>query len=170
MKAALTLIISLLFSCTKADSITSHPINNFDVNKYLGKWYEIARTDNRFEKNCTDVNANYSLRHDGGLNVVNKCFVNGKEKIAKGRAYFKKSKNIASLKVTFFWPFYGNYNVVYLDDSYQYAIVDGGSKEYLWILSRKKFVDHKTLTMLLEKINQNGFDPQTLIYTSHRDD
>jgi apolipoprotein D and lipocalin family protein len=152
-------------SCSGADNILSAPVTNFDVDKYLGKWYEIARTDNRFEKGCTDVTANYSLRKDGGLSVVNKCFVKGKEKIATGRAYFKNEKNVSSLKVTFFWPFYGNYNVVYIDKDYQYAVVDGGSKDYLWILARQKTIDDKTLKMLLEKIKQNGFDSTSLIYT-----
>ncbi len=156
----------LVSSCTNAQ-ITSKPINNFDVNKYLDKWYEIARTDNRFERGCTDVMANYSLRKDGGLNVVNKCLVSGKEKVATGRAYFKNERNIGSLRVTFFWPFYGNYNIVYLDDNYQYAIIDGGSSEYLWILSRSKTLDDTTLKMLLEKIKQNGFDPASLTYTDH---
>jgi apolipoprotein D and lipocalin family protein len=166
-KIATTLI--LLLSSQATAHITSKPINNFDINKYLGQWYEIARTDNKFERNCTNVTANYSLRKNGVLNVVNKCILNNKEKVASGRAYFKESKNIAALKVTFFWPFYGNYNVVYLDDGYNYAIVHGGSKEYLWILSRTKNLDDTTLKMLLEKIKHNGFDPQTLIYTEHYD-
>jgi len=164
MKILMILIFIFIVSCNKTDKIKSVPVKNFDVNKYLGQWYEIARTDNKFEKGCTDVTANYSLREDGGLNVKNKCIVHGKEKVATGIAYFKNEKNIGSLKVKFFWPFYGNYNVVYLDDNYQYAVVDGGSKEYLWILSRTKSLDDKTLKILLEKIKQNGFDPNTLIY------
>jgi apolipoprotein D and lipocalin family protein len=159
--------VLLLLSCGKVNN--AQPINNFNIDKYLGKWYEIARTDNRFEKNCTNVTANYSLRKDGGINVVNRCFVNGKEKTANGKGYFKSSDNIGALKVTFFWPFYGNYNVMYVDSNYQYAIVDGGSDKYLWILSREKSINDATLKMLLEKIKQNGFDPKTLIYTLHHD-
>ena len=169
MKLLIILVFIFLTACNKTDKIQSVPINNFDVNKYVGQWYEIARTDNRFEKGCTEVTANYSLREDGGLNVVNKCIVNNKEKVATGRAYFKKERNIGSLSVTFFWPFYGNYNIVYLDDGYQYAVVDGGSKEYLWILARTKSLNDISLKILLQKIEQNGFELNTLIYTKHHD-
>jgi apolipoprotein D and lipocalin family protein len=167
-KLLITLILFLLSACN-ADKIQSQPIENFDINKYLGKWYEIARTDNRFEKNCTHVTANYSLRKDGGVNVTNKCLRNGKEKTAKGIAYFKNEKNVGALKVTFFWPFFGNYNVSYIDNNYQYAIVDGGSKQYLWILSRTESLDDAKLKMLLEKIKHNGFDTESLIYTVHHE-
>ncbi len=156
-----------LMSFSRSQNIESNPVQNFNVTKYLGTWYEIARTDNRFEKGCKDAKADYSLREDGGLKIVNTCFVNGKEKVSKGKAYFKNSKNIGALKVTFFWPFYGSYNIVYLDENYQYAIVDGGSKNYLWILSRSKTIDEITLAMLIEKIKQNGFDPSTLMFVSH---
>jgi apolipoprotein D and lipocalin family protein len=169
MKIFAILVLILLSAFNKTDKIQSIPVSNFNVNKYLGLWYEIARTDNRFEKGCTNVTANYSLRQDGGLNVVNKCLIKDKEKMATGKAYFKSENNIASLKVTFFWPFYGNYNVVYLDNDYRYAIVDGGSKEYVWILSRTKTIDGIMLNTLLEKIKQNGFNADALIYTKHHD-
>ncbi len=165
MKSFIVIIIILLSSCMNTKKIDSTPIENFEVNKYLGKWYEIARTNNSFEKGCTNVTADYSLRNDGGLNVVNRCIANGKEKISNGRAYFKNGQNKAALKVTFFWPFYGNYNVVYIDKNYRYAIVDGGTDEYLWILAREKTIDNKTLEMLIKQIVRYGFDPQTLIYT-----
>ena len=157
-----------VFSVNAKDKgISSTPIQNFDLSKYLGKWYEIARTDNRFEKNCKNVTANYSLRDDGGVNVLNTCSTKNKDKTAKARAYFKKSQNIGSLKVTFFWPFYGDYNIVFVDKDYQYAIVDGGSKKYLWILSRTKTIDKKILDNLLDISKKNGFDIQSLIHTEH---
>jgi apolipoprotein D and lipocalin family protein len=163
----LTVFLLFLYSCGAKNDVNSQPIDNFEVDKYLGTWYEIARTDNRFERNCTNVAANYSLREDGGISVINKCFVNAKEKVVTGRAYFKEKQNIGALKVTFFWPFYGKYNIVYLDENYQYAIVDGGKKEYLWILSRTKTLDNQTIQMLHEKIKASGFDVETLIYTTH---
>lgn len=169
MKSLMILLFVFITACHKTDKIQSTPVTNFNVSNYLGQWYEIARTDNRFEKNCTDVTANYTLRQDGGLDVSNKCLVHSKPKVATGRAYLKSSPNIGSLKVSFFWPLYGNYNIVYLDKDYQHAVVDGGSKEYLWILSRRKTIDDQTLATLLEKIRQNGFDINTLIYTKHHD-
>ena len=169
MKALVIFLSIFLAACNKSEKIQSNVVTNFDVNKYLGNWYEIARTDNRFEKGCTDVKANYSLREGDGLNVVNKCSVGDKEKIATGKAYFKNSSNIGALKVTFFWPFYGNYNITYLDEKYQYAIVDGGNADYLWILARKKSIDDMVLRILLDKIKQSGFEPNSLIYTKHHD-
>lgn len=168
MKYLIAILLLVTTSCS-GQKIKSAPVTNFNAQQYLGEWYEIARTDNRFEKGCTDVTATYAPKDDGGLRVTNKCLVNGKEKIAKGKAYFKEDEKTASLKVTFFWPIYGNYNVIYLDKDYQYSVVDGGGTKYLWILSRKKTIDDKTLKMLQDKIRENGVDPATLIYTKHRD-
>ena len=139
------------------------PVQNFEISKYLGTWYEIARTDNSFEKGCTNVTANYQLRTDGGIDVLNQCLKNGKHKQAKGRGYFKDSSNIGSLKVTFFWPFYGNYYVIYLDETYSHAIVYGGSPKYIWILSRNEKITKAKLEFLLSKIRDFKLDPESLI-------
>ena len=154
------------FLCNGAE-IKLTPVQNFNVEKYTGKWYEIARTENRFEKGCSNVSANYSLNKDGTLRVVNKCFVNGREKIAKGIARFTGKSDVGALEVSFFRPFYGKYNVVYLDENYQNVIVDGGSEEYLWILSRQKNLNAKTLNFLIEKIKLSGVDVEKLIYVKH---
>lgn len=167
MKLAVIISALVLSFSSHGGEIKSTPVQNFDVQKYAGKWYEIARTQNRFEKGCSNVSANYLLNKDGTLKVINKCFVNGKEKTAKGRAKFVGKSTVGKLEVTFFWPFYGDYNVVYLDGGYQNAIVDGGSDEYLWILSRQKNLDAKTLNFLLEKAKTNGFDVSKLIYVKH---
>lgn len=163
MKKPFFLLLLFAFSCYEKDTIFIPPVSNFKIEKYVGKWYEIARTDNSFEKGCTNVTANYSFRSDGGINVLNECIKNGKAKKAEGKAYFKGSSDLGSLKVTFFWPFYGNYYVVYVDESYSYAIVYGGSPKYIWILSRYEKITQIQLESLLFKIKEFGLDPNSLI-------
>jgi apolipoprotein D and lipocalin family protein len=152
-----------VFSCYYPDKYFIKPVDNFEISKYLGKWHEIARTDNSFERGCTKVTANYKLRSDGGIEVINECFNDNKLKQIKGKAYFKESSHIGSLKVTFFWPFYGNYYVVYIDESYSHAIVYGGNPKYIWILSRNEKITKTKLDYLLLKIKDLGLNPQSLI-------
>tara|TARA_B100001175_G_C19281664_1_gene529120 strand:+ start:129 stop:653 length:525 start_codon:yes stop_codon:yes gene_type:complete len=129
-------IISLLGCASIPANV--EPITNFDITRYLGTWHEIARLDHSFERNLVEVYANYSLREDGGIKVTNhgKNPSNGKWKEASGKAYFIGKKNIGSLKVSFFWPFYGAYNIVKLDADYTMALVIGPNLNYAWILSR----------------------------------
>lgn len=141
-------------------------VDGFEIQKYLGKWYEIARTDNRFERGCEDVIANYDLREDGKISVMNQCLVGGKVKVSKGVAYFREKNTVGKLKVSFFWPFYGDYNVVYVDGGYRYAIVDG-SDGYLWILAREKVVGDVKMKDLLDLVKKNGVEEEDLIYTRH---
>lgn len=153
----------LVFACANS-SVSPKPVENFDLNKYLGTWHEIARIENRFEKNCTNVTANYSLRSDGGINVLNKCVVNGKEKTASAVGYFYKSSNVGLFKVAFFWPFYAKYNISYVDENYQHAIVDSG-RGYLWILARQKTVDTQTMEKIIAKMKENDLEHEKLMYT-----
>ena len=156
----LPILLFFLFSCEKKLEIT--PVSNFDVLKYSGLWHEIARTDNKFEKGCKNVTANYELRLDGGIDVVNTCEKDGKIKTAKGVAYFRGDKTIGTLKVSFFWPFYGRYDILYIDD-YKYAIVYGGKPEYIWILARERKIEDDKLKKLLEKIKNLSLDKTTLL-------
>lgn len=160
----IAILLFFIFSCQGNNKTNIRAVNNFQVEKYLGTWYEIARLDHSFERGCTKTKAVYSMRTDGGIDVVNSCIKDGKEEIANGKAYFNGLPNIGSLKVSFFGPFYGNYNIIYLDKNYQYALVDGGSYDYFWILSRKQQLDKKTLNMLLEKARLFGFETSKLIY------
>ena len=159
-KILLTITQLFLFACQKNIEIPA--ISSFEASKYAGKWHEIARTDNRFEKDCINVTANYTLRDDGGIDVFNSCEKNGKIKTAKGVAYFRGQKDVASLKVSFFWPFYGRYDVIYLED-YKYAIVYGGNPKYIWILARERRIEQNKLDDLLKKINSFGLEAQTLL-------
>lgn len=153
--------ISLLISACQIkvpDDIT--PVNHFDAARYLGKWYEIARLDNKFEKNMVNVSANYSLRDDNGIKVVNRGFDNEKQvwQESIGRAYFLGATDVAALKVSFFGPFYGGYNVVKLDKDYQVALIAGSNKEYLWILARTPCISDELKTAYVEKAKEIGFD------------
>lgn len=141
-----------------------NPVTDFKADKYLGKWYEIARINNRFEKNMTQVTADYSLRDDGGIKVVNRGFNTVSQKWAEsiGKAYFVKSPNIGALKVSFFGPFYGGYNIVKLDEDYQTVLVAGSSKEYLWILSRTPCISEEIKQAYVKKAAEIGYDTSLL--------
>ena len=114
------------------------PISRFDAGRYLGKWYEVARLENRFERGLEQVTATYGKRSDGGISVLNRGYDPAKArwKESEGRAYFTGAPSTAALKVSFFGPFYGGYNVIALDEDYRYALVSGPNRDYLWILSR----------------------------------
>ncbi len=143
------------------------PVENFDVDRYLGTWYEIARLDHRFERGLSRVSATYSKRPDGGIDVLNRGLDSetGKWKEAKGRAYFISDPHVARLKVTFFWPFYGGYNVIALDrEDYAHALVCGPNRNYLWILARTRQLDETVIQQLTAKAERLGFDTSQLIF------
>lgn len=141
------------------------PIKNFDLSRYLGEWYEVARIDNRFEKGLTQVSANYSLREDGGVKVVNKGWSATKKdwKESIGKAYFVESPQTGALKVSFFGPFYGGYNIIKLDDDYQYSLVVGPDKNYLWVLSRTPTMPAELLNQYLQFASELGFERQRIL-------
>jgi len=141
-------------------------IKPFDSKKYLGKWYEIARFDYRFERNLDQVTAEYSLNHDQSIKVKNKGY-NFKSKEWKqsiGKAKFVSSKNEGKLKVSFFGPFYSGYNVIAIDDDYKYALVAGKNLKYLWFLSREKTMPESIKEAYLEKAAELGYKVSKLIW------
>ena len=155
----------LLAGCTAAPQGIM-PVDNFDLDRYLGTWYEIARLDHRFERGLSQVSATYSKRSDGGVDVINRGFNSqaNKWKEAKGRAYFIGEPDVARLKVTFFWPFYGGYNVIELDqENYSYALICGPNKKYLWLLARTKILDAGIKESLIAKAKALGFNTSELI-------
>ena len=147
------------------------PINNFELNRYLGTWYEIARLDHSFERGLEQVTANYSLRSGGGVKVINRGFNPEKNKWneAEGKAYFVGEPDIGQLKVSFFGPFYGGYNIIELDkDDYQYSMVCGPNLSYLWILARDPNLDQQVVERLVAKAGTLGFDTNKLIFVKHK--
>ncbi|MEP6911807.1 MAG: lipocalin family protein, partial [bacterium] len=134
-------------------------VNSVDLARYAGRWYEIARLPNRFEKKCADsVTATYTLRTDGKIEVVNRCRKSsGEYTTAKGKAKIVDKQTNAKLKVTFFWPFYGDYWILDLGPNYEYAVVGDPSREYLWILSRTPRIPESLYQQLLAKMAARGF-------------
>ena len=172
MKSATLLFgVFLLAGCTAVpQGIT--PVKDFDLDRYLGTWYEIARLDHRFERGLSRVSATYSKRSDGGVDVLNRGFNNqtAQWKEARGRAYFIDEPDVARLKVTFFWPFYGGYNVIELDrEDYSYALVCGPNKKYLWILARTRKLDAKIMEVLIAKAQKLGFNTSELILVEQQE-
>lgn len=141
-------------------------VDNFQLPRYLGTWYEIARLDHSFERGLDHVTANYSLRDDGGVKVVNRGYNVKKQQWQEsvGKAYFIGSPQQASLKVSFFGPFYGGYNVIDLDDEYQHALIAGPNRDYLWILSRTPTIDTQTQQRLAAVAQHYGFPVDKLIW------
>lgn len=142
------------------------PVENFDVERYMGKWYEIARLPLRFEKKMIYTTANYSLNQDGSVKVVNSGYkvTEDEWKTAEGRAIFRGDTSRGALKVSFFGPFYTGYNVVALDDDYQYALVIGRSTDYAWILSRNRTIPDDVLEQYLGLAAYIGVDLGKLIW------
>ncbi len=146
------------------------PVNNFSLERYLGQWYEIARLDHSFERGLSEVTAQYSMRDDGGVRVLNRGYSaeNGEWEEAEGKAYFVQEPDLGYLKVSFFGPFYGSYIVFELDhEGYQYSLVSGPDTSYLWLLSRTPNISAQTQSMLLEKARELGFDTSQLIFVEH---
>lgn len=150
-------------------------VDGFELDRYLGTWYEIARLDHRFERGLTNVSANYSLRDDGGVAVLNRGYRadEGEWDEANGKAYFVGDADVGRLKVSFFGPFYGGYHVLALDESapdYGYALVAGPSLKYLWVLARSPDLPRETLDQLVELARGVGYPVEELILVDHDPD
>lgn len=165
----LILFLILLSGCTSLPEDIK-PIIGFELDRYLGTWYEIARLDHSFERGLSKVTADYSMREDGGVRVINRGYNAEKNKWneAEGKAYFVDGPNIGKLKVSFFGPFYGGYNILALDkENYQYSLVAGPGLNYLWILARTPDLDQSIIIELVKKAKSLGFPVKDLMYVSH---
>ena len=168
---ALTILACLTLSGCLGMPEKVQPVSDFDANRYLGKWYEIARLDHSFERGLENVTAEYSMREDGGVNVVNRGYSSEDQEWseASGKAYFVNSADLGYLKVSFFGPFYGSYVVFELDKSnYQYAFVSGPDLSYLWLLSRTPVVANEVLSNFIEKVESLGFETKNLIMVDQK--
>lgn len=166
MKKLLLCVIFLFGGCAVAPPSGVTPITGFELDRYLGKWYEIARLDHSFERGLSDVSATYSPRDDGGIRVLNRGYDEraGIWKDAEGRAYFIGEPTVGSLKVSFFGPFYGGYHIIALDkENYSWAMIGGPSRDYLWILARTRQLPPAVLEKLLRQAKALGFATDQLI-------
>jgi apolipoprotein D and lipocalin family protein len=169
MRQLPALLLLLLAGCVGIPA-NVEPVENFRLEKYLGKWYEIARLDHSFERGLSHVTAEYSLRDDGGVKVLNRGFSAkaGAWKEAEGKACFVERSDRGYLKVSFFGPFYGSYIVFELDHAgYQYSLVCGPDKSYLWILARRPTLADDIKGALIRKAAEAGFDTSKLIFVDH---
>lgn len=166
MKKLYLLLLLMLAGCTGVpEGLTV--VDDFRLDRYLGTWYEIARLDNRFEKNLGQVSAEYTLREDGKVKVMNRGYdaEKGEWKSIEGKAVFVDDVSKGALKVSFFGPFYASYNVVALDrENYSWAIVCGHEKSLFWILARKPDMDAVLLRQLVARADSLGFETGKLRY------
>ncbi|EPF20462.1 MULTISPECIES: lipocalin family protein [Cedecea] len=141
-------------------------VKNFEAKRFIGTWYEIARLDHSFESGLNQVTATYSFMDDGGLRVINRGFNPDRQmwQQSEGKAYFTGDPSVAALKVSFFGPFYGGYNVIALDKDYRHALVCGPDLNYLWILSRTPTISNEIKQQMLAAATRQGFAVDKLIW------
>lgn len=170
MRVFLILGMALISGCVGLpDNV--RPVENFSLQRYLGTWYEIARLDHSFEEGLEQVSAQYTLREDGGVQVLNRGYdpKSGEWSEAKGKAYFVETEDRGYLKVSFFGPFYGSYIVFELDQvDYQYAFVSGPDKDYLWLLARTPTISEPLADQFKTSARRRGFDLDELIWVKQQ--
>jgi lipocalin len=171
MKRLIPLVLAAVMTpgylCAQSDYYDNSPIPDFDLVKYLGTWYEIARYDHSFERGLENVTAEYSLRDDGKVAVLNSGWKNGKFRTAEGKARQPDPiSDPAHLMVSFFLFFYSDYNVMMLDDDYQVALVGSKSPDYLWILSRTPSLGEEVVEAVLDEAASRGYDVSELIWVN----
>ena len=137
-----------------------------DIQRFMGRWYEIARYEHRFEKGMTHVSATYTLSGNGKIEVLNEGLKEGRHKQIKGRAKQPNPQDPGKLKVSFFLWFYSDYYVLYIDPEYRYLLVGSSSDKYLWIMSREKSLAKETLDQLLDKLRVRGYDTDKLLFVA----
>ncbi|MFI3246817.1 MAG: lipocalin family protein [Ferrimonas sp.] len=161
----------LLFCCFFLSGCTGlpngvQPVTDFSLERYLGQWYEIARTDNKFERGLNQVTATYQRQGDGGVRVLNRGFNTNEQrwKQANGKAYFVSNQDTGHLKVSFWGPFYSSYVIFELDQDYQYAFVSGYNQDYLWLLARTPDISEEIKQRFIQQAQQLGIESNQLIW------
>lgn len=171
MKILLMLMTTMLLTGCLGMPKSVTPVDQFELERYLGQWYEIARLDHSFERGLIQVSAEYTRRDDGGVAVLNRGFsaAKGEWQEAEGKAYFVNSSDQGYLKVSFFGPFYGSYVVFELDhEGYQYAFVSGPDTSYLWLLARTPEVQPEVMQKFMKMAKVRGFDTDAVIVVEQR--
>jgi len=172
MKNIAAITLTLITFAAKAQTQPLQTVDKVELDRYAGKWFEIASFPASFQKNCTCTTAEYTVMPKGYVKVVNKCnkkSPEGRLAVAKGKAYVVDTNSNAKLKVSFFWPFYGDYNIIELAPDYSYAVVGTVSRQYLWILSRSPVMAANMYTELTERAKAQGFDITKLQRTIQKD-
>lgn len=171
--ALILVLVSMILNAgcqsEKEMKLNIETVKSLDLNRYLGKWYEIARFDHRFERGLVGATATYSMLDDGKIKVLNQGYkntLNGELSVAEGKA--KLTGDPGKLKVSFFWIFYADYFVLELDDEYQWALIGSSSEKYLWILSRTPKLDDQTKGLILKKAEKRGYDISKLIWVEQK--
>ncbi len=171
IKSSLAIVVStlLLSSCAQKIPKGAVVVRPFEKEKYLGKWFEIARMDYYFERNMNDVTATYTVKSDGSIRVENRGYngVTKKWKEAVGKAKLAGAADEGKLKVSFFGPFYASYNVIAIDDAYRHALVAGKNLDYLWLLSRESTMPEPIKQKYLKIAQSIGYDTSKLIWVKH---
>jgi apolipoprotein D and lipocalin family protein len=173
MRLFIVAALLILTACAQGpvgNANVPQPAKAVDVNRYLGRWYELARYEHRFEKGCEAVTADYSLREDGAIRVLNSCHkgaVDGELKTAEGKAHVAEGSNNAKLRVSFFGPFYGDYWVLDRAEDYSWSIVGEPTGRYLWILTRKPVLGEKQTAKLIARAKALGYDTSLLYRPKH---
>lgn len=169
----LVIVIGLFLipGCVTLETKTMNPlqaVDYVDLNRYVGTWYEIARFANRFQKNCAGSKATYTLGDDGRITVINECYdpSSGKQRSVKGKAWVKDRATNAKLRVSFFWPFAGDYWIIDLGREYEYAVVGHPKRKYLWVLSRSPEMARETYEGILKQLERQEYDTSKLIQTA----
>lgn len=165
MRYCLLAIVLLIAGCLGVPE-GIEPVKHFEINRYLGRWYEIARLDHSFERGLQQVTAEYRLSDDGGITVINRGFNStiNEWREAVGKAYFVDDEQTGYLKVSFFGPFYGAYVVFELADDYQYSLITSSDKSYFWLLSRTPVIDEAVKQHIIKRLVGLGFATQKLIF------
>lgn len=162
MNSVSVIFTSLLLAGCSIFSSNNYPpletVPNVDVNKYIGKWYEIASLPFSYQEGCTCTTAEYEILKDGVLKVTNSCLKEGEVDQAIGKAFVVEGTNNTKLEVQFFWPFKGDYWIIDLADDYSYAVVGVPSRKYCWILSRTKSMSDEIYAGILDRVKSKGFD------------
>ena len=172
MKSALIVLAvttAIALSCLIAAAASGQPpvttAVKVDLQKYMGKWHEISRLEHHFQKHCIGSYAEYTLRNDGEVDVINRCTDerDGRRKEAKGRAWSVDPDSNSRLKVSFFWPFRGDYWIIELGEKYEYSVVGSPDRKYLWILAREPLMDEVLYSTIVERLRKQGFPVDNLV-------
>lgn len=164
MPACLSALCCLIptADCEAQNSVNNKTVNKLDIDKFLGKWYEIARFDHRFEREHKNITAYYFMNKDGSISVNNIGWKDGKRKQSTGKAKITGTPGL--LRVSFFWPFYSDYRVLMVADDYSYALIGGSDEDYLWLMSRSPTLTAGARNKMLQEASKRGYEIDNLIW------